>query len=193
MLDDGTFGILNGFVFFTQVDIINYVQNDTGFLDSLMAGFKTDRPTDDPDPAEPLDEAKRDMVLLLNQLMILGKGVQQASRGALYRNLLDKGLIFAVEWALRRTEAQILHAGAEILTLAMESDISAIRMHVLKEEELRRRTLLAEMMYLLRTTKNMGLLSQIGDSMRNLLDTNTDETVSLLFGIKDEADVVSPS
>lgn len=179
MLDDGTFSILNGFVFFTQVDIITYVQNDATFLDSLIQGFRTTRPNEDPDPAEPLDEAKRDVVMLLNQLMILGKGVQVPSRMALYRNLLDKGLIFVVEWALRRSEAQILHAGAEIMTLVVDIDVSAVRTHVLKEEEARRRTLLADIIYLLKTTKNMGLLSQVGDSLRNLLDTNMDDTVSL--------------
>jgi len=181
MLDDGTFGILNGFVFFTQVDIINYIQNNDMFLNELLSGFRDDRPStpvplSDSTPEVPLDEKRRDIVLLLNQLMVLGKGVQLPSRLALYRNLIDKGLLFAVEWAFRRSEAQLLHAGAEILTLAVELDVSAVRVHILKEDEAKRRTL--EMIYLLGHTRNLGLLSQVGDSLRTLLDTSSDEGVS---------------
>jgi protein phosphatase-4 regulatory subunit 3 len=179
MLDDGTFGILNGFIFFTQVDIINFIQNDPSFLLDLLSGFKANRPTHPPDHNEPLDETKRDIILLLNQLMILGKGVQLPSRLALYRNLLEKGLLFAVEWALRRAEAQILHAGAEILTMVVDLDVSAVRVQVLREEETKKRTLVSEMISLLGSTKNMGLLSQVGDALRNLLDTSAEEGVSL--------------
>ena len=183
MLDDGTFGILNGFVFFTQVDIINYIQNNDMFLNELLSGFRDDRPStpvplSDSTPEVPLDEKRRDIVLLLNQLMVLGKGVQLPSRLALYRNLIDKGLLFAVEWAFRRSEAQLLHAGAEILTLAVELDVSAVRVHILKEDEAKRRTLVLEMIYLLGHTRNLGLLSQVGDSLRTLLDTSSDEGVS---------------
>jgi protein phosphatase-4 regulatory subunit 3 len=182
MLDDGTFGILNGFVFFTQVDIINYIQNNDQFLHELLSGFQDDRPsTPDPNNLPPLDEHRRDIVLLLNQLMILGKGVQLPSRLALYRNLLDRGLLYAVEWALRRTEAQLLHAGAEILTLVVDLDVSAVRMHVLKEDEMKRRSLIVEMIRLLGTTKNIGLLSQVGESLRNLLETTIEESVGLDF------------
>lgn len=181
MLDDGTFGILNGFVFFTQVDIISHIQNNDPFLHELLSSFKDDRPgTPDPKNIPPLNERRRDIILLLNQLMILGKGVQLPSRLALYRNLLDRGLLFAVEWALRRPEAQILHAGAEILTLVVDLDVSAVRMHVLKEDEMKKRTLLNEMILLLGQTKNLGLLSQVGESLRNLLETSVEESVSAI-------------
>lgn len=177
MLDDGTFGILNGFVFFTQVDIINYIQGNDAFLNELLSGFRDERPGS-PNPDSPLDERRRDIVLLLNQLMILGKGVQLPNRLALYRNLIDRGLLYAVEWSFRRNEAQLLHAGAEILTLAVELDVNAVRMHVLKEDEAKRRSLIVDIIALLSRTKNMGLLSQVGDSLRNLLDTSGEENVS---------------
>jgi len=177
MLDDGTFGILNGFVFFTQVDIINYIQGNDAFLNELLSGFRDERPGS-PNPDSPLDERRRDIVLLLNQLMILGKGVQLPNRLALYRNLIDRGLLYAVEWSFRRNEAQLLHAGAEILTLAVELDVNAVRMHVLKEDEAKRRSLIIDIIALLSRTKNMGLLSQVGDSLRNLLDTSGEENVS---------------
>ena len=175
VLDDPTFGILNGFVFFNQVDIINYIQNNEVFLIELFDGFR-DIPSD-ADISEPLDERRRDVVLFLHQLMIMGKGVQVPSRLALYRNLMERGLLFVCEWAFRRPEPQLLHAGAEILTLAVEHDVNAVRMHVLKEEEAKRRTLIIEIIGMLENTKNLGLLSQMSDTLRTLMDTGTEGEV----------------
>ncbi len=176
VLDDPTFGILNGFVFFNQVDIINHIQNNEAFLIELFTGFKDAFP--EADAAEPLDEWKRDIVMFLHQLMIMGKGVQVPSRLALYRNLMERGLLFVCEWAFLRPEAQLLHAGAEILTLAVEHDVNAVRMHVLKEEEAKRRTLIIEIIGMLGSTKNLGLLSQMSDILRTLMDTGTEGEVS---------------
>ncbi len=181
VLDDPTFGILNGFVFFNQVDIINHIQNNDVFLQELFDGFKDASP--DFPSTDPLDERKRDVVLFLHQLMIMGKGVQVPSRLALYRNLLERGLLFVCEWAFRRPEAQLLHAGAEILTLAVEHDVNAVRMHVLREEEAKRRTLIMEIIGLMGTTKNLGLLSQMSDIIRTLMDTGTEGEVSKI-GLK---------
>lgn len=176
VLDDPTFGILNGFVFFNQVDIINYIQSSVTFLAALFDGF------DDPSAgeSEPLDERKRDVVLFLHQLMLMGKGVQIPSRLALYRNLMDQGLLFVCEWAFRRQEPQILHPAAEILTLAVEHDVSAVRIHVMKEEEAKRDTLVHEIIALVHTTKNLGLLSQMIDTLRTLMDMGNEGDVSVL-------------
>ena len=94
---------------------------------------------------------------------------------------MDRGLFSVCEWAFRRPEPQMLHAAAESLTLAVEHDVNAVRMHVLKEEEAKRRTLLVEMINLMSTTKNMGLVSQISDSMRTLLETAIEAEVSLFI------------
>lgn len=172
VLDDPTFGILNGFVFFNQVDIISHIQNNDVFLNELFAGFK------EAVVEERLDERKRDVVLFLHQLMIMGKGIQVPSRLALYRNLMERGLLFVCEWAFARPEAQLLHAGAEVLTLAVEHDVNAVRTHVLKEEGAGRRTLVFAIVAMM-ATKNMGLLSQMADTMRALLDTGVEGEVTI--------------
>nr|XP_018266504.1 uncharacterized protein I303_00479 [Kwoniella dejecticola CBS 10117]OBR88662.1 hypothetical protein I303_00479 [Kwoniella dejecticola CBS 10117] len=171
VLDDPTFNILNGFVFFNQVDIINYIQQNDIFLHHLFNGFH--EPPADPETSktEPLDERKRDVVMFLHQLMIMGKGVQLQGRLTLYRNLVERGLLFVCEWAFRRTEATLLHAGAEIMTLAVEHDANVVRLHVFKEEEAKRRTLVLEIINLLHSTKNLGLMSQMSDTLRTLLET----------------------
>ena len=174
VLDDPTFGILNGFVFFNQSDIVSYMHSTNGLLVDLFAGFKGGPYS----PDEPLDERKRDVVLFLHQLMLMGKGVQMPNRLALYRSLMTKGLLFICEWAYTRHEAQILHAGAEILTLAVEHDVNAFRQHNLRAYEAKRKTLVAEMIGMMNSTQNMGLLSQTMDTLRSILDVGMDESVS---------------
>nr|XP_019048585.1 hypothetical protein I302_02357 [Kwoniella bestiolae CBS 10118]OCF27515.1 hypothetical protein I302_02357 [Kwoniella bestiolae CBS 10118] len=182
VLDDPTFNILNGFVFFNQVDIINYIQQNDAFLNQLFSGFhdspSTSSPSSSLSKAEPLDERKRDVVIFLHQLMIMGKGVQLPGRLALYRNLVERGLLFVCEWAFRRSEAQLLHAGAEILTLAVEHDANVVRLHVFKEDEAKRRTLVLEIIHLLHTTKNLGLMSQMSDTLRTLMEVPPENEVS---------------
>ncbi|OCF33154.1 hypothetical protein I316_05199 [Kwoniella heveanensis BCC8398] len=177
VLDDPTFNILNGFVFFNQVDIINHIQQNEAFLSQLFEGFREQPTTVD---ADPLDERKRDVVMFLHQLMIMGKGVQLPSRLALYRNLIDRGVLFVCEWAFKRTEAQLLHAGAEILTLAVEHDANAVRVHVFREDEAKRKTLVMEIIELLHSTKNLGLMSQMSDTLRTLLESAPENEVSNL-------------
>lgn len=176
VLDDPTFGILNSFVFYNQVDIINHIQNNDPLLIELFDGFRD--VSLDVDGDQLLDERKCDVVLFLHQLMIMGKGIQLPGRLALYRALMDRGLLFVCEWAFRRPEAHLLHAGAEILTLAVEHDVNAVRMHVLREHEAKRRTLVIEINNLASTTKNLGLLSQMSDILRTLLETGMDAEVS---------------
>lgn len=180
LLDDPTFGILNSFVFFNQVDITTYIQSDEQLLHDLFVDFRTDDEGGN-------DAKKRDLVVFLHQLMVMGKGLQLANRLALYRTLLDRGLLFACEWAFRQREAVILHAGAEILTLAVEHDVNAVRLHVLREEEISRRTLVLEVIGLLQSTRDQGLMQQMIESLKTLLEGGQENEVSFWF--KDELTV----
>jgi protein phosphatase-4 regulatory subunit 3 len=189
MLDDPTFGILNGFVFFNQVDIINHITGNEAFLQDLFSGFKDDVITPgkgkdrqrEEEVISPETEKMMDIVLFLHQLVVMGKGIQVASRLALYRTLLDHGLLLVVEWAFRRSEAQLLHAGGEILTLVTEHDVNAVRMNVMKEEEGKRKTLVMEIIDLMGQTDNLGLMSQMADGIRVMIDGGSDE-VSMICG-----------
>ncbi|WOO79694.1 putative protein [Vanrija pseudolonga] len=182
MLDDPTFGILNSFVFFNQVDITTYIQADEVLLHDLFVEFRREQEDADRDPK------KRDLVMFLHQLMVMGKGVQVPNRLALYRTLLDRGLLFACEWAFRQREATILHAGAEILTLCVEHDVNAVRLHVLREEELTRRTLVMEIIGLLQSTHDQGLVQQTVETLRTLLEPGPDNEQT--FGRAKELSVV---
>jgi protein phosphatase-4 regulatory subunit 3 len=176
LLDDPTFGILNGFIFFNQVDIIGHIQNNDALLIELFAAFGADESgaagSADPPPSEEVtDQRRRDTVLFLHQLMLMGKSIQMPTRLALYRNLLDRGLLGVLEWAFKRQEAPIVHAAAEMLTLVTEHDVVAVRGYIVRDDEAKRgRTLVTEIITLFRSSPNLGLLSQLTDTMRTLLE-----------------------
>lgn len=174
LLDDPTFNILNSFVFFNQVDITSYIQTDEILLHELFVEFQRD-----PDEPGQDNVKKRDLVQFLHQLMIMGKGMQVPNRLALYRTLVDRGLLFACEWAFRQREATTLHGGAEILTLAVEHDVNAVRIHVLREDELARRTLVFEIITLLQSTQDQGLIQQTVETLKTLLEPGAENEVSL--------------
>ncbi|KLT39487.1 DUF625-domain-containing protein [Cutaneotrichosporon oleaginosum] len=171
LLDDPTFNILNSFVFFNQVDITSYIQSDDALLHELFIDFQRNEPGQNA-------IKKRDLVQFLHQLMLMGKGMQVPNRLALYRTLVDRGLMFACEWAFRQREATILHGGAEILTLAVEHDVNAVRLHVLREEDSSRRTLVMEIVGLLQSTQDQGLIQQTVETLKMLLEPGADNEQS---------------
>ncbi|KIR57878.1 nuclear protein [Cryptococcus bacillisporus CA1873] len=176
VLDDSAFNILNGFIFFNQVDIINYIQQSDGFLTQLFEAFRDPLPPPPPSdtPPEPLDDKKRDTVMFLHQLVMMGKSIQLPPRLQLYRTLVDRGLLRVIEWSFRRPEAKILHAGAEMLTLVVEHDASSVRSFVFKEQEQKERTLVKETIELLHKTTNVGLMGQMADTLKTMLEVPPD-------------------
>lgn len=174
LLDDPTFGILNGFIFFNQVDIIAYFQGNPGLLWEILDIFKGEEAAH-----ERRKEKQKDTVAFLHQLMLMGKTTQIPTRLALYRNLLSKGLLIALEWALRQKESAILHAGAEMLTLMAEHDAGAVRNAVIEEDKDkdRKATLVKEMVEVMTTTPNMGLLSQLSDTLKTLMEVPAESEV----------------
>lgn len=183
VLDDSAFNILNGFIFFNQVDIINYIQQSDGFLTQLFEAFRDPLPPPPPSdtPPEPLDDKKRDTVMFLHQLVMMGKSIQLPPRLQLYRTLVDRGLLRVIEWSFRRPEAKILHAGAEMLTLVVEHDASSVRSFVFKEQEQKERTLVKETIELLHKTTNVGLMGQMADTLKTMLEVPPDNEVGLSF------------
>ncbi|KAF8318269.1 DUF625-domain-containing protein [Clavulina sp. PMI_390] len=170
VIDDSTFNVLNSFILFNQIDIINNVVADSSFLSSLFKSFVTDEdilkasgstsggglgdlsglfgaPTvngaggkgreNAPSPPQsptstipsssqnakeeegsgadlmndlPLQtkangvvspSTKGDVVRFIHQLCMMAKNVQIPTRLTLYRVLVERGLLFALEWALR--------------------------------------------------------------------------------------------
>ncbi|KIO16917.1 hypothetical protein M407DRAFT_230281 [Tulasnella calospora MUT 4182] len=170
VLDDPTFNVLNSFIVFNQIDIINHIQNDETLLKDLFHRFEKPNGEDvhlEPKPTADVkgkekevngastsaaapanlppylanlsasDIAKRDIIILLHQLCMMGKNVQIPARLALYRALVDKGLLHALQWALSRPaeDVQMLNCAGEILLIVCDHDVSGVRSFVVKQAD----------------------------------------------------------
>ncbi len=155
------------------MDIINYIQGNDNLLRALFISFRDFNAGESSRDADN-DEHRRDVVMLLHQLVLMGKNVQLANRLQLYRNLVDRGLLYVCEWGFRQTDTKVLNASTEMLALILEHDVSAVRSHALRENEMKRKTLVIECTDLLKTSKDMGIKSQIADSLKSMLDIGGD-------------------
>jgi protein phosphatase 4 regulatory subunit 3 len=143
-------------------------------------------------PEESLNEEqiahRREVIFLIQQLCIMGKNVQLPARMALFRNLVDRGVLFAVQWALSRSEKDIVSkpvigAGGEILSALLDHDVNGVRGHVLKQvvaiekERLagkrgadKAETIMELCCKLMAQSKEMAIQNQVGDALRVWLD-----------------------
>ncbi|KAI0340888.1 DUF625-domain-containing protein [Trametopsis cervina] len=217
-IDDSTFNVLNSCILFNQIDIINYVQNDPAFLREVVGIFLNEEmlfqlgglihEVAKEDPAANSDAAsskpnssskpdltqaeiarRRDVVILIQQLCVMGKNVQLPARMALFRTLSDRGVLFAVQWALAQPEAdeqglQMISTGGEILTALLDHDLNGVRGHVLKQigppgdEKIVKKgdsdTILSLMCRVLTRSRDLGVQSQVGESLRVLMEIQGD-------------------
>lgn len=139
---------------------------------------------------------RREVVMLIQHMCSMGKNVQLAARLALFRTLVDRGILFAVQWALGLPEkdevskVMISNAG-EILFALLDHDLNGVRGHVLKqvvviekERQAGKRgadkaeTLLALLCRMMANSRDMAVQSQIGDALKALLDVPQDEGLS---------------
>ncbi|KAA1473470.1 DUF625-domain-containing protein [Dentipellis sp. KUC8613] len=207
VLDDSTFNVLNSCIIFNQIDIITHVQTDPRFLKDMVGLFEdkadpmkmnvdeasttngVDKGKGKPNgtspngtPAGDADQHRREVVLLLQQLCIMGKNVQLPARMALFKTLVDRGIVHAVQWALARPETteegqQMIAVAGEILTTLLDHDVNGVREHVvrqcdatdargdLKDDSLM--TLLCNMMV---KSKELAVQTVVADALRMLLE-----------------------
>ena len=143
-------------------------------------------------PPDNLTEAeislRRDVIVLLQHLCIMGKNVQLPARMALFRTLVDRGVLFAVQWALNLPEKdeankQMFAAAGEVLTALLDHDLNGVRGHVLKqvlaidkEREAGKKgadkaeTILEMTCRIMAQSKELAVQSQIGDALKVWMD-----------------------
>jgi protein phosphatase 4 regulatory subunit 3 len=143
-------------------------------------------------PPEGLSEEeislRREVILLIQQLSVMGKNVQLPARMTLFRTLVDRGILFAVQWAIGQSDKDesskaTVSAGGEILAALLDHDLNGVRGHVLrqmtlieKEKEAGKKgadkaeTILALACRLLATSRDIAVQSQIGDALKVWLE-----------------------
>ncbi|KAI0774738.1 DUF625-domain-containing protein [Trametes elegans] len=135
---------------------------------------------------------RREVVFLIQQLCAMGKNVQLPARMQLFRVLVDRGIVFAVQWGLSQPETteegrQMIAASGEILTALLEYDLNGVRGHVLKQlgkmerekangKDMRdKETVLMLMCKVLVRSRDLAVQSLIGEALRQLLEMATND------------------
>ncbi|KZT70333.1 DUF625-domain-containing protein [Daedalea quercina L-15889] len=133
----------------------------------------------------------REIIFLIQQLCVMGKNVQLPARMTLFRALVDRGILFGVQWALSQPESneqgrQMIAAAGEILTALLDHDLNGVRGHVLKQvvaaereksmgrKVPERETMLYLMCRVLVKSRDLAVQSQLGESLRMMLETQQD-------------------
>ncbi|KAI0080632.1 DUF625-domain-containing protein [Panus rudis PR-1116 ss-1] len=141
------------------------------------------------------ERRKRDVVYLVQQLCVMGKNVQLPARMALFRTLVDRGIIFAVQWAIGQPETEpegknMISAAGEILTILLDHDLTGVRGHVVKqlglieqdkeaikkgERRKERETFLMLICRVLVKSRDLAVQSQVGEALRLLMEIQSQE------------------
>ncbi|KAI0650842.1 DUF625-domain-containing protein [Trametes meyenii] len=135
---------------------------------------------------------RREVVFLIQQLCAMGKNVQLPARFQLFRVLVDRGLVFAVQWGLSQSEGdeegrQMISTSGEILMALLEYDLNGVRGHVLKQLGTMERerangknvkdkeTVLMLMCKVLVRSRDLAVQSLVGEALRQLLEMATND------------------
>ena len=142
-------------------------------------------------PLSPEELARRrEVVFLVQQLCMMGKNVQIPARMALFRSLVDRGIVFAVQWGLAQPETdeqgrQMIATSGEIMMALLDHDLNGVRGHVLKQLGTMERekangknvrdkeTVLMLMCKVLVRSRDLAVQSLVGEALRLLLELLT--------------------
>ncbi|KAJ7118588.1 component of IIS longevity pathway SMK-1-domain-containing protein [Mycena crocata] len=136
---------------------------------------------------------RRQVVFLMQQLCAMGKNVQLPARMALFRTLIERAVLFVVQWALSHSEKDaasraVIGAGGEVFAALLDHDAGGVRDHIMKqvgaienEREAKKRgadkaETLAELVCgMVARSTDLAVQSQMGDALKVLVDVQLPE------------------
>lgn len=80
-----------------------------------------------------MDARRKDGILLVQQLCLMGKNIQLPARMQLFRTLVDRGILHTIQWALGRSDPVMLGTAGEILGIILDHDVIGVRQHVMRQ------------------------------------------------------------
>ncbi|KAB5540506.1 component of IIS longevity pathway SMK-1-domain-containing protein [Coniochaeta sp. 2T2.1] len=163
ILDDPTFSVLNSLIFFNQVDIVQHLLKNASFLNDLFSIFA--------DPKES-QLRKKEAVLFIQQCCSIAKNLQPPGRGTLYNNFLQHGLLSVVTFGLRNFDVTVRVGATDILVCMIDHDPQMIRHTIYRQLHEKHPPLTDTLIDLLLIEVDLGIRSQISDSLKVLLDSN---------------------
>ncbi|KAJ3055378.1 Platinum sensitivity protein, partial [Rhizophlyctis rosea] len=160
-MDDGTFSTLNSLVFFNQMDIVSYIQQDHEYLKELFRIL-----------GEGSGETRSDAVAFLRELCFTSKNLQSMSRGSFFRALAQHGLFNSFESILSDPSLDIRLAACAILTNVLDHDPQLLRSFIIAQDKEGVRPLIDVMIERFIGDDDEGIRTQIADLLQKILDTS---------------------
>lgn len=164
ILDDPTFSVLNGMIFFNQVDIVTHLQTNPAFLKELFGIFA---------PHETDQDRKKDAVLFIQQCCAIAKTLQPPARQPLYNNFLAHGLLSVITFALRHSNVAVRVGATDILVSMIDHDPQMIRQTIFRQISEKQTPLTDSLIDLLLVEADLNVKAQIADAIKVLLDTGS--------------------
>ena len=164
ILDDPTFSVLNSIIFFHQVDIVQHLQGNAGFLKELFAVF--DAHNND-------SKRREDAVHFLHQCAAIAKNLQAPARTNLFANFIGHGLFGVIAFAIRHPNPSMRTTGIDILVALVDHDPMMVRSYMLKAVHEQKAPLTDTMIELLHAETDLGVKNQLADPIKILLDPQT--------------------
>ncbi|KAM3084205.1 Platinum sensitivity protein [Clarireedia jacksonii] len=162
ILDDPTFSVLNGLIFFNQVEIVQHLQTNAPFLKELFGVFG---------PQETDQERKKEAVLFIQQCCAIAKNLQQPARQQLYNNFLGHGLLSVINFALRHNDVGVRVGATDVLVSMIDHDPQMIRQTIFRQMNENQTPLTDSLIDLLLVEADLGVKAQIADAIKVLLDS----------------------
>jgi protein phosphatase-4 regulatory subunit 3 len=161
ILDDPTFSVLNSLIFFNQVDIVQHLQSNTGFLSDLF-GIFTSHFQD--------QMKKKEAVLFIQQCCSIAKNIQPPARQSLYNNFLAHGLLQVIHFGLRHADVGVRVGATDIMVSIIDHDPQMIRQTIYRQIHENQPPLTDSLIELLLVEVDLGVKSQISEALRVLLE-----------------------
>lgn len=173
ILDDPTFSVLNGLIFFNQVEIVNHLQCNHLFLKELFAIFGEE---------EKDVQRKKEAVLFIQNCCAVSKNIQVQHRAQLYSNFIHHpyGLFTVITYALRHQDASVRVAGTDILVALIDHDADMVRSRIFKAIKEKQTPLTDTLIELLLVEVDLGVKSQMADAIKILLDPTANNGMELM-------------
>ncbi|KAI0114059.1 component of IIS longevity pathway SMK-1-domain-containing protein [Nemania sp. FL0031] len=160
ILDDNTFSVLNSLIFFNQVDIVQHLQGNSAFLGDLFNIFKSGQDL----------TKKKEAVLFVQQCCAIAKNLQPPARQTLYNNFIAHGLLQVIHFGLRSNDVAVRVGATDILVSMLDHDPQMIRQMIYRQIHEKQPLLTDTLIDLLLVETDLGVKSQISDTLKVLLD-----------------------
>ncbi|KAK9469286.1 component of IIS longevity pathway SMK-1-domain-containing protein [Lipomyces arxii] len=175
LLDDPTFSMLSSMIYFYQVDIVNYLQQNDDFTSALFGIFNPLKLDSDSEGYQLALEKRRDAIRFIHQFCLTAKNLQLQQRSILYAEFIKKGLFDVIDFALEDDVPAARIAGTEIILSIIDHDPSLLRSAVLKNS-VGCNTVIDTLIELFLTEANFGVTSQVSEAIQIILDPTSGQS-----------------